>query len=245
MGTRYSAPSTSGDVELRSLDLRRLLVAGSACAASLVLPNAFAQPGRCVVTPDSGEGPFYFDPSLMRSDVTSGRMGAPLDVAVQITRLRNCAPLAGVRFDLWQADALGLYSGYRDQPGVGGVDAAATVGATFLRGTQLTDADGWVRFKTVYPSWYGGRTPHLHFKVFVDSKEVIATQIFFDDEVNAEIFNNWDPYREHVRKRTSFNNNDTFLDRDQDGRTDGLFCQVEKYERGSGVTAKAIVTVDA
>jgi hypothetical protein len=48
-----------------------------------------------------------------------------------------------------------------------------------------------------------------------------------------------------VRKRTSFNNNDTFLDRDQDGRTDGLFCQVEKYERGSGVTAKATVTVDA
>ena len=80
------------------------------------------------------------------------------------------------------------------------------------------------------------------------SGAVVATsraQIFFDDEVNAEIFNNWDPYREHVRKRTSFNNNDTFLDRDQDGRTDGLFCQVEKYERGSGVTAKAIVTVDA
>jgi protocatechuate 3,4-dioxygenase beta subunit len=97
----------------------------------------------------------------------------------------------------------------------------------------------------VYPSWYGGRTPHLHLKVFVDSKEVLATQVFFDDEVNAEIFNNWDPYREHVRKRTSFNNNDTFLDRDKDGRTDGLFCQVEKYERSSGVTAKAVVTVDA
>jgi protocatechuate 3,4-dioxygenase beta subunit len=208
------------------------------------LPEAFAQAASCVVTPDSGEGPFYFDPSLVRSDVTSGRLGAPLDVAVQITRLRDCAPLAGVRFDLWQADALGLYSGYRDQPGVGGVDAAATVGATFLRGTQLADADGWVRFKTVYPSWYGGRTPHLHFKVFVASKEVIATQIFFDDEVNAEIFNNWDPYREHVRKRTSFNNNDSFLDRDKDGRTDGLFCEVERYDK-SGVTAKAVVTVDA
>jgi hypothetical protein len=163
------------------VDRRRVLVAGSACAASLVPPNALAQAGGCVVTPDSGEGPFYFDPSLPRSDVTSGRMGAPR----------------------------------------------------------------WVRFKTVYPSWYGGRTPHLHFKVFVDSKEVIATQIFFDDEVNAEIFNNWDPYREHVRKRTSFNNNDTFLDRDKDGRADGLFCEVERYDRGSGVTAKAVVTVDA
>ena len=50
---------------------------------------------------------------------------------------------------------------------------------------------------------------------------------------------------EHVKKRTSFNNNDTFLDRDKDGRIDGLFCEVEKYDRGSGVTAKAVVTVDA
>src|SRR5688572_31254512 len=109
MGPKHSALSTSRDVEPRNPGRRRLLVAGSACAASLVLPNALAQTGSCVVTPDSGEGPFYFDPSLMRSDVTSGRMGAPLDVAVQITRLRNCAPFAGVRFDLWQADALGLY----------------------------------------------------------------------------------------------------------------------------------------
>ena len=239
----FSMPRRAARLDV-DVGRRRLLAAGTASAAALVLPDAFAQAASCVVTPDSGEGPFYFDPSLLRSDVTSGRLGAPLDVAVQITRTRDCAPLAGVRFDLWQADALGLYSGYRDQPGVGGVDAAGTVGATFLRGTQLTDRDGWVRFRTVYPSWYGGRTPHLHFKVFVDSKEVIATQIFFDDEVNAEIFNNWDPYREHVGKRTSFNNNDTFLDRDKDGRIDGLFCDVERYDK-SGVTAKAVVTVDA
>ena len=80
-------------------------------------PKAFAQVASCAVTPDAGEGPFYFDPSLVRSDVTSGRPGAPLEFAVQITRARDCAPLAGVRLDLWQADALGLYSGYRDQPG--------------------------------------------------------------------------------------------------------------------------------
>jgi hypothetical protein len=66
-----------------------------------------------------------------------------------------------------------------------------------------------------------------------------------DDEVNAEIFNNWDAYREHVRERRSFNNDDTLLDRGKDGRTDGLFCRVERYERGSGVTAKCVVTVDA
>lgn len=226
------------------LGRRRALAAASACAATLVLPKAFAQVASCAVTPDAGEGPFYFDPSLVRSDVTSGRLGAPLEFAVQITRARDCAPLPGVRLDLWQADALGLYSGYLDQPGVGGVPTAPTVGATFLRGTQLADADGWVRFKTVYPSWYGGRTPHIHFKVLIDAKERVASQIFFPDEINAEVFANWDPYREHVSKRTSFNHNDTFLDRNTDGRTDGVFCEVERYDR-SGVAAKAVVTVDA
>jgi protocatechuate 3,4-dioxygenase beta subunit len=208
-----------------------------------VLPDAFAQVESCAVTQDSGEGPFYFDPKLVRSDVTSGRMGAPLDIAVQITRGRACAPFASVRFDLWQADALGLYSGYRDQPAVGGIPTEPTVGATFLRGTQFADAGGWVRFKTVYPSWYGGRTPHIHFKVLIDTTEVVASQIFFDDEVNAEVFEHWDPYREHVAKRTVFNNTDRFLDTNRDGRIDGVFCDIERYD-GNGLAAKAVVTVD-
>jgi len=226
------------------LGRRRVLAAASACAATLALPQALAQATSCAVTPDAGEGPFYFDPSLVRADVTSGRLGAPLEFAVQVTRAQDCAPWAGVRLDLWQADALGLYSGYRDQPGVGGVPTEPTVGATFLRGTQFADADGWVRFKTVYPSWYGGRTPHIHFKVLVDGKERVASQIFFPDEINAEVFENWEPYREHLAKRTSFNHNDTFLDRNADGRTDGVFCEVERYDR-SGLAAKAVVTVDA
>ena len=225
-----------------ALSRRRVLGGAVAGAATLALPEAFAQAASCTVTQDAGEGPFYFDPSLVRSDVTSGRPGAPLDFAVQITRAGDCAPLAGVRLDLWQADALGLYSGYRDQPGVGGIPTEPTVGATFLRGTQFADADGWVRFSTVYPSWYGGRTPHIHVKVLVDGAERLASQIFFPDEVNAEVFGNWDPYREHAAKRTSFNNNDTFLDRNKDGLTDGVFCEVQRYDR-SGVAARAVVTV--
>jgi protocatechuate 3,4-dioxygenase beta subunit len=226
------------------LERRRVIAAVSACATTLALPtHAWSQAAGCAVTEDAGEGPFYFDPKLLRSDVTSGRIGAPLDIAVQITRARDCAPLAGARLDLWQADAVGLYSGYRNQPAVGGIPTEPTVGATFLRGTQLADADGWVRFKTIYPSWYGGRTPHVHFKVFLEAKETVASQIFFDDELNAEVFGNWDPYREHVKKRTVFNDSDRFLDADDDGRIDGVFCEVQRYDR-SGVAARAVVTVD-
>jgi protocatechuate 3,4-dioxygenase beta subunit len=220
------------------------LVTAAACAGALVVPNAFAQPATCSVTPDSGEGPFYFDPSLVRSDLSGGQLGAPLEFGVQVLRARDCAPLAGARLDLWQADALGLYSGYERQEGVGGVPIAPAIGATFLRGTQFADAQGRVRFRTVYPSWYGGRTPHMHFKVFVDSRELVACQAFFDDEVNADIFSNWDPYREHQAKRRAFNRNDPFIDANRDGNVDGVFCDVGRYDR-TGVSASCVVTVDA
>jgi protocatechuate 3,4-dioxygenase beta subunit len=230
---------------LRPVFTRRAALVGvTGCVAALGARSALAQAGSCVVTADSGEGPFYFDANLVRSDVVDGRVGAPLDIAIKVTR-EDCAPLAGLRVDLWQADGLGLYSGYREQSGVGGVSVeAAAVDRKSLRGTQFADADGWVRFKTIYPSWYGGRTPHIHFKVFRGGDELVASQIFFPDEVNAEVFAQWDPYREHVAKRRVFNATDRFLDLNTDGRLDGVFCDVESNER-RGFTAKALVTVGA
>jgi len=242
MPSRLLLPSVALGVP-PDLGRRRVLRGVSACVTALALPGAFAQSGSCTVTPDSGDGPFYFDPSLVRSDLSSGQIGAPLEFAFQVTSVRDCRPLRGARLDLWQADALGLYSGYERQEGVGGVPVAPAIGATYLRGTQLTDAEGWVRFKTVYPSWYGGRTPHMHFKVFVAAKQVVAGQAFFDDEVNAEIFGNWDPYREHASKRRAFNRNDPFIDANHDGNVDGVYCQVDRLDR-TGVIAKAVLTVD-
>ena len=165
-------------------------------------------PGRCVLTPEAGEGPFYLDPKLLRSDITAGQPGAPLQLALQVVRAGDCATLAKARVDVWQADALGLYSGYEKQSGVGGVSTKAAVGQQYLRGTQFTDTTGNVQFRTIFPSWYGGRTPHVHFKVFLGGNEVVASQIFFPDEISKEVFAEWRPYREHASKRTTFNDND-------------------------------------
>lgn len=219
---------------------RRALAGITACATTLAAKEVFAQAG-CVLTQDSGEGPFYFDPNLVRADVTEGIVGAPLEIAVQVLRARDCAPLSQARFDLWQADAVGLYSGYRDQRGVG-VSSQPAIGRRYLRGTQVTDAQGWVRFTTVYPSWYGGRTPHIHFKVLLADVEVVASQIFFDDEVNAAVFGQWDPYREHVARRSVFNHNDRFLDTNADQQIDGVFCDVSRFDT-RGLEASAVVTV--
>jgi protocatechuate 3,4-dioxygenase beta subunit len=186
-----------------------LIGLSGALMAAMGAGRAWAQaPGRCVLTPEAGEGPFYLDPKLVRSDITSGKPGAPLELAVQVVRAGDCATLANARVDVWHADALGLYSGYAQQGGVGGVSAAPAVGQHYLRGTQFTDAAGSVRFRTIFPSWYGGRTPHVHFKVFLGGNEVVASQIFFPDEINQDVFTTWEPYRRHVAKRKAFNHND-------------------------------------
>src|SRR5690606_8186006 len=84
MRTRRSVPFLLRGRDEPDWARRRALTGASACAATLLLPEAFAQPGVCTVTPDSGEGPFYFDPGLVRSDVADGRPGAPLEFAVQV-----------------------------------------------------------------------------------------------------------------------------------------------------------------
>lgn len=218
-------------------DRRRTLLALSASAAGgVLLPgSALAQAARCVLTDNAGEGPFYFDPDLLRADVTDGSPGLPLDIAFQITRAGDCATLAGARVDLWQANGIGLYSGYDSQQGVGGVDAGAVADASFLRGTQITDADGRVRFRTVYPSWYGGRTPHVHFKVLVGEEELVASQVFFPDETSAYVFEGFDPYRQHVGKRTTFNDNDPLQQ--------GVYCEVES-QTDVGIGASVVVGVE-
>jgi protocatechuate 3,4-dioxygenase beta subunit len=215
---------------------RRLSLIALGAGAALASGRSLAQAARCVLTDNAGEGPFYFDPDLIRADVTDGSPGAPLTIAMQVTRAGDCATLSAARVDLWQANAVGLYSGYAQQPGVGGVPAESAAGETYLRGTQLTDADGWVRFRTVYPSWYGGRTPHLHFKVWLGPEEVVASQVFFPDEVSAFVFESFEPYRTHIEKRTTFNDNDPLQQ--------GVYCEVGRHDE-NGVDASVVVAVQA
>jgi len=102
---------------------------------------AAALPGAkvCILTPQAVEGPFYFDPKLVRADITEGKPGAPLKLTLQVVEAKDCARLEGARVDVWHSDGLGVYSGYARQ------ETGSTRGETFLRGTQFTDADGQVR----------------------------------------------------------------------------------------------------
>ena len=159
----------------------------------------------CVLTPELEEGPFYFDAKLRRSDIREGHKGVPLRLQLQIVDVAGCAPLAGVRVDIWHCDARGFYSG---EEGQGDEGTTSTVGQTFLRGIQLSDSSGLVTFDTIYPGWYHGRTTHIHFKVFLGGGKVATSQLFFPDALNQFVYENVSPYTERKAGRDVVNATD-------------------------------------
>ena len=191
---------------------RRALLGGTAVIAAGLVANGagFGQtaPLACVLTPRSAEGPFYFDPGLVRADIAEDRRGSPLLLGLQVVEVGNCRPVGGVRIDVWHADARGLYSGYRGQADSRDV---STVGQTFLRGTQFSDAAGRAAFRTFYPGWYPGRTPHVHFRVVVGERGILTGQLYFPDRVSDGLYATAAAYQERKGRRDTSNATDGLL----------------------------------
>jgi protocatechuate 3,4-dioxygenase beta subunit len=193
-------------------------------------------PGTCVLTTTGDEGPYYFDAKLVRSNIVDGSRGVQLQLVMSVASVRGCLPIQGARADVWHADADGFYSGYDGQLATGDVPATSRPGRTFLRGTQYTDGSGAVSFRTIYPSWYRGGTPHIHFKVFVGDGAVVTNQIIFPEDINDEVFA-LAPYRDHKGVRDTFNANDSVLKHDMSG----VLCAVVR--RGASYRATLSVGV--
>ncbi len=158
--------------------------------------------GRCAITPRQTEGPYYLDVGQVRRDITEGKLGTPLLVRLHLVEAGSCAPIGDASVDIWHTDAEGQYSGFGGQ----GDDGADTSGETFLRGTQITDADGLVEFETVYPGWYPGRTAHIHFKAYTDEGSLVSSQMYFPDDISDAAYAA-EPYSVRGVRRTT-NDND-------------------------------------
>jgi len=150
-------------------------------------PPAGASP-TCVLTASLTEGPFFVDEKLNRSDIrtdpASGAVssGIPLALTFNVSRVANnaCTPLTGAYLDVWHCDADGVYS-----------DVSGS-SRKFLRGYQVTDANGVAAFTTIYPGWYGGRAVHIHFKLrlYAGSQRTyeFTSQFFFDDKFTDSVY---------------------------------------------------------
>jgi protocatechuate 3,4-dioxygenase beta subunit len=197
----------------------------------------------CVVTPQLTEGPYFVDEQLfrydIRSDPTTGEVkdGAPLYLTFNVYQVGNgaCGPLAGAVVDVWQCDALGVYSDVSD-PGFN------TKGQKFLRGAQTTDESGTAQFLLIYPGWYQGRTVHTHFKVRTHPDAAagyeFTSQVFYDDALSDQVFTQM-PYAAKGPRGTRNSNDGIF----QQGG-DVLLLDVQPSADGQGYMATFEVGVD-
>ncbi|NBX21120.1 MAG: intradiol ring-cleavage dioxygenase [Betaproteobacteria bacterium] len=150
----------------------------------------------CSVIPSETAGPYPGDGSnssggtianvliqsgVVRSDIrssfggsTTTAPGVGLTVTLKLVNTNaSCANLAGNAIYLWHCDRDGNYSMY----------SSGVTSENYLRGVQVTDANGEVTFTTIFPGCYSGRWPHLHFEVY--SSLTAATSTPASDQVKT------------------------------------------------------------
>jgi protocatechuate 3,4-dioxygenase beta subunit len=191
--------------------------AGASPSTSATSSDGSAGGGQspdCVLTPELTEGPYYIDLNDVRSDITEGRSGAAMKLAITVVDATSCTPVKDAAVDIWHCDAGGEYSGFGSAsgsaemppggpPGGGppGGRQATTNAERFLRGTQVTEATGLCTFQTIYPGWYTGRAVHIHVKVHTGGEVVHTGQLFFDDDFTDTVYKG-QPYAKRSARDT-------------------------------------------
>jgi protocatechuate 3,4-dioxygenase beta subunit len=171
------------------LDRRRMLGGIALGLGGAVLAACGSRAGAqivraCAATPTEIKGPFPADGSngrprpinvlamggVVRRDIrpnfagiTGHAEGVPIELELSVVDASGgCTALAGRAVYLWQNDAAGAYSLYNLPE------------ANYLRGLQVADEQGRVRFTAIVPGCYGGRYPHCHFEVFASAEAALA-----------------------------------------------------------------------
>jgi protocatechuate 3,4-dioxygenase beta subunit len=150
-----ASPSTSGS----SSTTLGSTSADESCTTTIPEETAGPYPG------DGSNGPNVLsEDGVVRSDITrsigsaSGvAEGVPLTIDLTVLdKADGCTPLTGAAVYLWHCDREGRYSMY----------SSGAEDENYLRGVQEVDADGTVKFTSVFPAAYMGRWPHIHFAVY-------------------------------------------------------------------------------
>jgi protocatechuate 3,4-dioxygenase beta subunit len=164
-GTTAASPSTAVTA-----------AATTATATPTKIPEETAGP----FPGDGSNGPDILEQSgIVRSDIRSSIGGAsgtaegvPMTLELVIRDLaKGGSAYAGAAVYVWHCDREGRYSMY----------SSGVTDQNYLRGVQVTGADGVVQFTSIFPACYDGRWPHIHFEVYpdvasiTDSNKVIAT----------------------------------------------------------------------
>jgi protocatechuate 3,4-dioxygenase beta subunit len=230
-GVLAGIAATIGSVLLPQTWTSQARAASSTAAVPLIVPPWDAVP-TCSPSPTdrAGQGPFYIhngerddDIDMFRQDIR-GRYNADAEPGTEMhLHLRvlatgaECAaptPLAGVEVYAWHVDGQGFYSGfgepgeqtpdlpYRFRPGTNDLKNSAR----FCRGIGISDANGVVSFRSIFPGWYNGRDVHIHLMVlkrdslprarvnYRGGDHLYTTQLYFVPELIDRVHRASEPY---------------------------------------------------
>jgi protocatechuate 3,4-dioxygenase beta subunit len=155
-------------------------------------------------------------------------------------------------------------NGGQGGPGFGGSGGMppkprTTDDLVFLRGVQVTDEQGIVEFKTIFPGHYPGRVNHIHMKVHVgggatepaagDGVEVYAGghvahtgQLFFPEDV-SKFVEATHPYSSQKVRRTTLDEDMVFNGQSGSGSV-AKMTPVTSTQLSDGYVATLVVAVD-
>lgn len=147
---------------------------------SLTAQEALAQ-NQYVKTPSDYEGPFY--PVTKQHDEDNDLIhvaGQSQPAQGDILNLKGVVlntkgqPQKKITIEIWQTDPNGRYKHPQDtSPGKRDPNFQ-------YWGKAETGEDGSFFFKTIIPGAYAPRPPHIHFKVWVDGKVRLTSQIYMN-----------------------------------------------------------------
>ena len=170
----------------------------------------------CVKHPEETAGPFPADGSnrahgtlanvlehsgIVREDMRSSlgnaasvAEGVVFDLEITLQDVSSaCAPLAGYAVYLWHCDAAGQYSIYNVKA------------ESYLRAVGVTDDQGRLKFRTIFPGCYRGRYPHMHFEVYPNLQaatdyrnRLLTSQLAMPAEECRQVYASVASYRESV-----------------------------------------------
>lgn len=165
---------------MKSMTRRALFKYSTAVMGSAISGDLLAS----LLTPKASEGPFYPKPSMRFDDIDNDLVkvsGAIEEAGGEIILLKGQVltkegeALANHRIEIWQCDVNGRYLHPRDRRNAGFDNGFQGFGH------DITDVKGGYQFRTIKPTTYPGRAPHIHVKVWDGQHELLTTQFYIAD----------------------------------------------------------------
>lgn len=168
------------------------LALGTALAS---VPGLWAE--ELTRTPRQTEGPFYPDKLPLDTDndlivINNGLTPAVGEITYVSGRILDGRgdPIRDALVEIWQCDQRGAYLHT-------GTDNRDKKDANFQGfGRFLTGSNGQYLFRTIKPVPYPGRSPHIHYKVKRQGKELLTTQCYIRGHPGNERDGIWKQLKE-------------------------------------------------